>query len=180
MEDVGAGTVARRNTFDRLVRELVAGQPAWMGWFGPNDPPRLMPQRHPVYRGDAPRPRTTQAVVRVVLFDDPYVGKGGAAFFEVRLAGHEDRPGDPLLRLELRPADGADEPQGGWSGPATGRLLVRGHAYDFDADHGSRLDQRHDALVLEARLGQAWIDRDETQAELLAELEGLLVMREPL
>lgn len=180
MEDVGTAAVARRNAFDRLVRELVAGQPAWMGWFGPSDPPPPMPPPDRVYRGDAPRPRATEAVVQVALFDDPYAGKGGAALFEVRLVGDGDRPGDPLLRLELRAADTADDPPNGWSGPTTGRLMVGGNAHDFDADHGSRLDQRHDTLVLEARLGQAWIDRDETHAELLAALDGLLLMREPL
>lgn len=116
----------------------------------------------------------------MALFDDPYAGKGGAALFELRLVGEGDRPGDPVLRLELRLADDARDPPNDWSGPTTGRLLIGGNAYDFDADHGSRLDQRPDALVLEARLGQDWIDRDETQAELLAALDGLLLMREPL
>ena len=179
-EDAGTDAVARRDAFDRLVRELVAGQPAWMGWFGPSDPLASAPAAAPTFRGDAPRPRATEAVVRVALFDDPYAGKGGAALFELRLVGDGELPGDPLLRLELRPADAANDPPDGWSGPTTGRLLVGGNAYDFDADHGSRLDQRPDALVLEARLGPAWVDRDESHSELLAALDEVLLMREPL
>ena len=180
LEDARTDAVARRNAFDRLVRELVAGQPAWRGWFGPKGP--LPPARAaaPTFRGDAPRPRATEAVVRVALFDDPYAGKGGSALFELRLMGDGERPGDPLLRLELRPVDAVDGRPKGWSGPTTGRLLAGGNAYDFDADHGSRLDQRPDALVLEARLGPAWIERDETHSELLAALDELLLMREPL
>ena len=184
MEDVGAASgtsaVARRNAFDRLIRELVTGQPAWMAWFGPSHPLPPAPQRHPVYRGDAPRPRATEAVARVVLLEDPYAGKGGAALFELHLVSDGDLPGDPVLRLELRALDAGDGAPSGWSGPTTGRLLASGNAYDFDGDHGSRLDERPDALVLEARLGPTWIDRDETHAELLAALEGLLLMREPL
>ena len=180
LEDARTDAVARRNAFDRLVRELVAGEPAWMGWFGPNAPPPPAPAAAPTFRGDAPRPRATEAVVRVALFDDPYAGKGGAALFELRLMSDGERPGDPLLRLELRPTNAGDSHPEGWSGPTTGRLLVGGTAYDFDGYHGSRLDQRADTLVLEARLGHAWIDRDETHAELLAALDELLLLREPL
>ena len=180
MGDIGTAVVARCDAFDRLVRELVVGQPAWLAWFGPSDPSQPKTQREPVFRGDAPRPRATEVVVRVALFDDPYAGKGSAALFELRLVGDGDRPGDPLLRLELRLADDASDPPSDWSGPTTGRLLIGGDAYDFDADDGSRLDQRPDALVLEARLGKDWIDRDETHAELLAALDGLLLLREPL
>jgi hypothetical protein len=179
VSDVGDERRGFGRGFEQVAVRLVTDAPPWTAWFGPAEPRPAPRPRYPVLRGGEQRPRSRRAVVTAALFEDAYAGMGKVAELEVRLLSEGRRPGDPRLQLELRPTDDADDEAADWTGPAMGRLIADGVAFDFDTCQVSRLDQKHGALVLEAHLGPDWIDRDETHEELLAVLTGLLVVRTP-
>lgn len=131
-----------------------------------------------VSRGQEDRAWAQWADARLAVFDEPSVGKGFVSVVRLHLLHASSATGQPGMSLVVQRPDDDIPVDLGWQGPISGRLLLATSSIDFRACNGSRLARNDEGSLLKVVLDSVWTDGDETPGELLAALDGVLVMRE--